>query len=85
MVCFLSQLSTEKSYSSNLADVKCGVTQGSALGLLLFLIYKSDLHPTTKFFELHHFTDHTNPLNFNSCVELIKKTVYFFTLAWEFG
>ena len=56
-------------YKSNLADVKCGVSQGSILGPLLFLIYINNLHVAIKYSEVHHFTDDTNLLNFNSCVK----------------
>ena len=56
---------------SNLADVKCGVSQDSILGPLLFLIYIHDLHTGIKYSEVHHFADDTNLLNFNSFVKTI--------------
>ena len=62
-------------YKSNLADVKCGVPQGSMLGPLLFLIYSKDLHVAIKYSEVHHFGDDTNLLNFNNCVKCINKQV----------
>ena len=62
-------------YKSNLADVKCGVPQGSILGLPLLLIYTNDLHVAITYSEVHHFLDDTNLLNFNSCVKSINEQV----------
>ena len=50
-------------YKSNLADIKCGVPQGSILGSLLLLIYINDLHAVIKYSEVHTFADDTNLLN----------------------
>ena len=69
------QLVSINGYKSNLADVKCGVPQGSILGPLLFLIFINDLHSAIKYSDVHHFADDTNLLNFNSCVKSINKQV----------
>ena len=75
MVCFAVVFVSVNGYKSNLADVKCGVPQGSILAPLLFLIYINDLHAAIKYSEVHHLADDTNLLNFNSCVKSIKKQV----------
>ena len=68
-VCFIKWL------ESNLADIKCGVHQGSILWLVLFLIYINDLNVAIKYSEVHHFADDTNFLNINNCVNSICKQV----------
>ena len=55
-------------YDSNLADVKFGVSQGSVLGPLLFLIYVNDLKQALKFCKVHHFADDTNLIHFSKSV-----------------
>ena len=49
-------------YDSGLAAIDCGVPQGSVLGPLLFLLYKTDLNQAIKFGKVHHFADDTNLL-----------------------
>ena len=65
---FKSYLSNRKQfvsingYDSGLAEIKCGVPQGSVLGPLLFLLYINDLNQAIKFCKVHHFADDTNLL-----------------------
>ena len=39
------------------------------------LVYVNELHVAIKCYEVHHFADDTNLLNFNSCVKSINKQV----------
>ena len=49
-----------KGIFSDSLTVSCGVAQGSKLGLLLFLIYISDLNNGITHSMVHHFADDTN-------------------------
>ena len=51
------QVDNEKSDSK---PIKCGVSQGSVLGLILFLIYSNDLLNTCQYFDVTMFADDTN-------------------------
>ena len=53
-------------YESSLAIINCGVSQGSVLGLLLFLLYINELNQAIKFSNVHHFADDINLFRENS-------------------
>ena len=63
---FYSYLSNRKQYTSiddadsAVLTATHGVSQGSILGALLFLIYINDLHDVIKHSSMHHFVDDTN-------------------------
>ena len=77
---FKSYLSDRKQFvsidghDSDLAPVLYGVSQGSVLGLLLFLIDINDLNQAIKFCKLHHFVDDTN-LHFGKSMIKLNKYV----------
>ena len=62
-------------YDSGLAEIKCGVSQGSALGPLLFLLYINDLNQAIKYCNVHHFADDTNLLYLGKCIKKLTKLV----------
>ena len=54
-----------------------GVTQGSVLGPLLFLIYINDLHNVVTCSDIHHFADDTNLLYATKSIKDINRKVNF--------
>ena len=60
-------------YDSGLAEVNCGVPQGSVLGPLLFLLYINDLNQAIKFCKVHHFADDTNLLYLGKSIKKLNK------------
>ena len=49
-----------KGIDSKMAELTCGVPQGSVLGPLLFVIYINDIHASSKVFSFTLFADDTN-------------------------
>ena len=78
---FKSYLSNRKQfvsingYGSGLAEIKCGVPQGSVLGHLLFLLHINDLNQAIKFCKVHHFADDTNLLYLGRSIKKLNKLV----------
>ena len=62
-------------YESSLADINCGVPQGSLLGPLLFLLYINELNQAIKFCKVHHFADDTNLLCQSNSIKKLNKLV----------
>ena len=62
-------------YESSLAVINCGVTQGSVLGSLLFLLYINDLNQAIKLCKVHHFADDTNLLCHSNSIKKLKKVI----------
>ena len=62
-------------YESDLAAINCGVSHGSVLGPLLFLLYINDLNQAIKFCKVHHFADDTNLLYLSNSIKKLNKLV----------
>ena len=62
-------------YESALAAINCGVTQGSVLRPLLFLLYINDLNQAIKFCIVHHFADDTNLLCLSNSIKKLNKLI----------
>ena len=62
-------------YESGLVAINCGVTQGSVLGPLLFLLHINDLNQAIKFCKVHHFADDTNLLCPSNSIKKLSRLV----------
>ena len=70
-----SQYVSINGYDSSLPAITCGVSQGSVLGPLLFLLYINDLNQAIKFCKIHHFVDDTNLLCLSNSIKKLNKLV----------
>ena len=59
-------------YDSGLAEINCGVPQGSVLGPLLFLLSANDLNQSMKFCKVHHFADDTSFLYLSKSIKKLN-------------
>jgi len=59
-LCETKQFTVVNKVTSSICDISCGVPQGSALGLLLFLIYINDIYKSISSNNLKLFANDTN-------------------------
>ena len=69
------QLVSINGYDLELAETNRGISQGSVLGPLLFLLYINDLNQAIKFCKVHHFADDTNLLYLGKYINKRNKLV----------
>ena len=62
-------------YESGIAAINCGVSQGSVLGALLFLLYINDHNQEIKSCKVHHFADDTNLSCLSNSIKKLNKQV----------
>ena len=62
-------------YESGLAAINDGVSQGSVLGPLPFLLYLNDLNQAIKFCKVHHFSDDTNLLCLSNSIKKLNQLI----------
>ena len=79
--CFKSYLSNRNQYvskngfDSGFAAINCGVSQGSVLEPLLFLLNINDLNQATNFFKVHHFAHDNDLLCMSKSIKKLNKLV----------
>ena len=64
-------------FNSKDLTISHGVSQGSVLGPLLFLLYINDLHAAIKFYKVHHLADDTNLLHISKSIKKLNKFINF--------
>ena len=72
-----TQYVTTNNGRSEIQTIKYGVSQGSILGPLLFLIYINDLSQSIKNLKINHSADDTNLLYASSSLKDINKKINF--------
>ena len=70
-----SQYVSINGYDTGLATTNCGVSQGSVLGPLLFLLYINDLNQAIKFCKVHHFADDINLSCLSNSITKLNKLI----------
>jgi len=61
--------------TSRKCNILCGISQGSVLGPLLFLLYINDFHCSSELFDFHRFADDANLFYENKSLHILKNRI----------
>ena len=66
-----------KESTSRKCNITCGISQGSVLGPLLFLLYINDFHCFSELLDFHLFADDANLFYENKSLQILQNRINF--------